>query len=329
MELKWRIVTIALIVVFAVPLVYYFVYIPSLPPQNVKIAVPIPVENGYWEFSYANYTNLYMEQKLAVEIQVMRNPQEAMQALIAGDVHFVSSIGDSIRTYLGGSDDLRIVLVVGRPSFGLWVHPEIESFQDIEIIATAGRGSDGDVMIREHMLSLGLDPETDITIQNLNFPALMPAFLNDEVDAITIGTGGYTALNQGKKMLFHFAEKFPQWCTGGLVTTQTMIDEKPDVVKAMVKAVYQSQVHLKENKNQAIAFAVDEFGFEQDHATFLYEFMYEGTYGAAYKILPVLPIADLEYTMGISAQYTGADVKPIAGVVDSSFYDQVKSELGD
>jgi ABC-type nitrate/sulfonate/bicarbonate transport system substrate-binding protein len=311
---------------------YNYVYLPSLPKEltKFKLVMISPPQDANWEYTYANDTGIYREEGLEVEIAVVRTPPEAAQALLSGDVDATSSVDAVFGTFLGGAQQIRIVSAMARPIFALYVRPEVNSIQDVKSIAVPGRGSSADVLSREYLIQHGLKPDVDVSFQYLSQPTLLPALLSRQVDAIALGTGGYTPLNEGKaKMLFKFAEEYPKWIQSGLTVTEKTIAEKPQLVKAFVKALYRSQVALLQNKEKAIEYAVNHFKLDRDYATFVYEYAYQGgAYGAATKIIPDMPIGDLEYTMQMVAKYMSVPAPSIQGCIDTQFMDQVKKELG-
>lgn len=333
MERKTYVQIAAVVIVILVlgAALYNYVYLPSLPRELKKFTFVTTVapKDGFWEYSYANDTGIYREEGLEVEIIVTRTPTEMTQALLAGDADAIGAIGEVGRAYLGGAQGLRIVAVTMRASFALWVKPEVNSIQDVKSIAVPGRGSDADVLVREYLTQHGLTPEVDVSLQYLTIPTMLPAFLSGQVDAMAPGTGGYPALRDGKaKILFQFAKEFPKWCMLGISTSEKVIAEKPEVLKAFLRALYRSQVALIQNKEKAIEYAVNVLKLDKDYATFVYEFAYEGKYGAATKIAPGMPVGDLEYMLTIDAKYMGVQAKPIEGLVDTTFMEQVQKELG-
>lgn len=326
-----QIAAVVIVILVLGAALYSYVYLPSLPRElkKLKFVTTVAPKDGFWEYSYANDTGIFREEGLEVEIIVTRTPSEMVQALLSGEVDVIVSIGDSLRAYLGGAEQIRIVMVTMRASFALFVRPEVNSIEEIESIAAPGRGSDGDVLIREYLLAHGLEPDVDVSLQYLAIPTTLPAFLSGQVDAIIAGTNAYPAFKDGKaKILFQFAEEFPKWCMVGLTVTDKMIREQPEVVNAFAKSIYRSQVDLIQNKEKAMQYAVDVLGLEKGYATFVYEYAYEGKYGAATKIIPDMPIEDLEYEIQLDAKYMGVQAKPIQGAIDTTFLEQVKKELG-
>jgi ABC-type nitrate/sulfonate/bicarbonate transport system substrate-binding protein len=325
------IAAVAIVILILGSAFYSYVYLPSLPKelQKFKLVAGVPPNDGYWELPYASDMGIYREEGLEVELLLVRTPTEMMQALVAGDADAAYSIGEAIGIYLGGSEQLRIVSVTMRPAFALWVKPEINSIQEVKSIAVSGRGAAGDVLLREYLLQHGLTPEVDVALTYTAVPATLPAFLSGQVDAFVLGTSGYPTMKDGSaKILTQFAKEFPKYCMGGIAVAQKSIAERPQVVKAFVKALYRSQVALIQNKQKAIEYAVNVLKLDKNYATFVYEFAYEGKYGAATKMIPDMPVGDLEYTLQITAKYMSVPTKPIEGCVDTMFMDQVKKELG-
>jgi len=310
---------------------YNYVYVPSLPRELMKFryVAPVPLKDGFWEMAYANDTGIFREEGLEVEVIILRTPTEVAQTLLSGDADGIGTVDTALSAYLAGAEQIRVVNVQMRPSFALWVKPEVNSIQDVKSVAVPGRGSAADFMTRKYLLKHGLEPDVDVSIQYLAITTMLPAFLAGQVDATAGGVSSYPLMRDGKgKILFQFAAEFPQWTQSGLVVTQKTITERPELVKAFVRAQYRSMVALIQNKEKAIEYAVNVLGIEKDYATFVYDFAYTGKYGAATKMIPAMPLEDLEYTMGVEAEMMNVQAKPIQGCVDTTFIDQVKKELG-
>ena len=309
---------------------YNYVYLPSLPQEltKIKIATPVAPKDGFWEYQYAADAGMYREEGLEVEILIVRTPGEVAQALLSGDVDAALNVDSTIASYLAGAEEVKVVSVMMRPSFALVVKAEVNSIQDVKSVAIPGRGSAADVMTREYLLQHGLEPDVDVSFQYLAIPTTLPALLAGEVDGIAAGTNAYPALSSGEaKILFQYAKEFPQWCQSGLSVSEKTITERPQIVKGLVRALYRSQTDLMQDKENAMDYAINTLELDEDYATFVYEFAFEGKYGVATKITPDMPVADLEWNLQILAKQMGVPAKPIEGCIDTTFMDEVQKEL--
>lgn len=333
MKKSTQIAIIAIVVsaLIAVPTLYYFVYLPTIPSplKKVKLLMGLPPEQGNWEWIYADYAGIYEEEGIEMEITPTRGSHtEVLQAFLAGESDFLLGGEDCIRARLMGVS-VKVVLLTGRIPWGLWARPGIESIQDVKSIAVGhGRGTGGHILVTEYLLRHGIKPE-DVSIRFMDMAALAPALLEGQVDAAVVSARiGLEALRSGYKLLFGGAEEFPDYYAGGLSATEKTIAEKPEVVKAMVKALYRSLVFLMEHKEEAIEYAVNVLKLDPEFATFLYEWHYEGKHIGEVRIKPDIPVEGIEYTMKMLAKYNDLEEIPVEQCIDTSFIKQVKKELG-
>jgi ABC-type nitrate/sulfonate/bicarbonate transport system substrate-binding protein len=325
-------VILCVVIIVSLGVVYYNnVYLPSIQPktlQSVTIMIPTNPADGYWVYQYANDSGIYAEEGLQVQLTPVRTTQEMIQAVIGGDADGCTAIGDSFRAILAGDNQLRVVLALHRTTFGCIVRPEINQFTEVKSWGFIGRGSDGEVLTDALYQQQGINPDT-LSIQALSFPAVMPALLAGQIDATPLGMSAYAAINASQvKMLFRYADSFPQYANGGLVVTQDMITNKPEVVKALVESFYRSQIYIMNHKEESINWAVNQLKIDRGYATFIYETEYTDKYGTPIEFKPDMPFDDLTYTMQTCANYMGVSPIPIQNCTDATFLTQVKNKLG-
>jgi len=327
---KIHILGIALIIILlGAGLWYWLAYLPSTQRvQNLVFATPVPAAFGYWELPYAQDAGYFKEYNLNVTFVTMRTSSEMVQAVVAGDADFAYGVADTIRAQLAGAQ-LKIVLVTSRAAFSLIARSGINSIQDINIIAhTTGRGSDGDVLCDQLFPRYGMTLGVNYTNVFVSRDAIVPGFQNLEFDAVSAGSNSYTLLQVGATQLVKFAGEFPQWCMGGFSCTESLIDQKPVEVTNFMKAMYKSQTYLMGHRTEAIDYAINTLELDRDYAEYIYDFCFTDKYGAPYKITPGMPVADIEYTMKLCANYSDVAEMPVAQLIDTSLWDQAKQELG-
>jgi ABC-type nitrate/sulfonate/bicarbonate transport system substrate-binding protein len=283
----------------AIPSIYYFVYLPSIP-KNINI--------------------MYL---------VVRTPAEMVQSVIAGEADFCLAIGDPLVAHLQGSTNLKCVLATIRTPFVLVARPGITSFDEVKTFSVPGQADVGYLLTMEYAKLKGLEPDVDISARFVGWPGLLPSVLEGQVDATTLGTSASIVVQNGGKILWSYAEEFPDYLVIGVTTTDEVITQKPETVKAVVKAIYRSQVYLMSHKTEAIDYAVNELGLDQNYANFIYEFGYEGILVKNMRLNPPgLPIDALNYTMRLHADFLGKEEIPLDQWVDFTFLQQVEDELG-
>ena len=323
------IIAALLIVLVVVPAVYYLVYLPSLPPPPLKktnLGTIIPFSIGFWEYAYADYAGFYEEEGLEVEPILTRSEVEQHQALVAGDLDFNINVGSSFGVGLRGAP-VKIVLVTSRIVFALWTKSTITSIQDVKSVGMPPGGV-GELMLREYCARFGLEVDKDVVIRRMDLGAVPPALFSGQVDGGMLSASiGLNATSMGYHPLISLAEEYPDYYMMGLVTTDKMIAEKPEVVKGMVKAIYRSQVFILTHREESIKYAVDVLKVNPEYAEYLYDWQYGGKYIGEVRLAePGIP--DMTYTMKMTARDMGLAEMPAEQFTDRSFLDETRRELG-
>jgi ABC-type nitrate/sulfonate/bicarbonate transport system substrate-binding protein len=327
---KAGILGLVLIIILVGVILWYSVYfLPSNQrAEQLVIAGPFPFRLSYWDHLYAEHTGIFDEYNLNVSHIEVRSVSEMTQATLAGEIDLMYAVGDSIKPALAGAP-FKIVLAIAKAPFCMIARPEINSVEDIKVHADAGgRGSDGETLARKYFSKNGMEENEDYTMIYISMDAIVPGFENQDFDSTSAGGISFTLRKMGGKQVVKFAEEFPQFYTGGFAGTESNIEQKREAIKNYMKAIYRSQSFLIEHKEEAIEFATDILGLELDYATFVYDFGYTNKYGAPFKVIPSMPIADIEYTMKLCAESNDLDEMPIEDLIDTTLWDQVKQELG-
>ena len=327
---KAGILGLVLIIIIVSVVIWYSIYfLPSnQPAEQLVIAGPFPFRLSYWDHLYAEHTGIFEEYNLNVSYIEVRSVPEMAQATLAGEIDLMYAVGDSIKPALAGAP-FKIVLVIAKAPFCLVARPGINAVEDIKVHAEiAGRGSDGDTLVTEYLLRNGMEENEDYTKVFISRDAIVPGLENQDFDSCTAGGNSYTLRQVGGTQLVKFAEEFPQFYTGGFAGTESNIEQKGEAIKNYMKAIYRTQSFLIEHKEEAIEFATDVLGLDLDYATFVYDFGYTNKYGAPFKVIPSMPIADIEYTMKLCAESNDLEEMPIEDLIDTSLWDQAKQELG-
>jgi ABC-type nitrate/sulfonate/bicarbonate transport system substrate-binding protein len=285
---------------------------------------------GVWEYDYADYAGFFRQEGLNVTTIIVRTSQEQVQALLAGEADFVGSIQVAMESIAAGAP-LKVVFATNRLTYALVARPNINSMSEVHSVAFHSRNI-AVLLLNNYLLANGLNPEK-VQYSYVGSPGLLPAIVgpaNSPIacDASNIGAATYNALQTGCRILWSYPQEFPNFLLGGLATTDKMIAEKPGIVKSMVKATYLSLVYLLTHREEAIAFAMKRYNIDREYATFIYEWSYGTTYGEVHLKQPGLPTDMLKYSMLMAGQWLDIEVKPLESWVQTSFWEQVKKELG-
>ena len=328
--MKTRFYALIIIVIVVSASAYYYLGILSNTPSSVKVVPPVPFQvmalSGL-DFFIGNYTGIFAEEGIDLEEVVVRNPVEGIDAIIAGEADFTPIVGSSILAAMQGVP-IKIVMIQNRIPLAFLTRNGISDIEDCESVAISGGGIP-EYLVRKYFENRGLEEYENYTITEMAPPAAFSALLNGQVDGAVIEADmAYVALNEGCSFIFNLASEFPDIIAGGLAVSETMIENNPELVTRMVKAMYRTYDWIQQNKNEAIDVVVNAGLFSQEQALFKYEYCWENTaYGSAAVLEPNLLEDMLEETIQLYASIYDLDEVPVAQIIDTSFLNEVLAEV--
>jgi NitT/TauT family transport system substrate-binding protein len=280
------------------------------------------------EFFIGNSTGIFADEGIDIEEVVVRNPVEGVDAVIAGEADFTPIVGSSILAAMQGAP-IKIVMIQNRLPLAFLTRNGISDIEDCETVATSG--GIPNYLIRQYFESRGLEEYDNYTLTEMPPPAAFSALLNGQVDGAAIEADmAYVAMNQGCTFIFNLASEFPDIIAGGLAVSEALIENNPELVTRMVKALYRTYDWMQQNKDEAIDIPVNAGLFGREEAQFKYEYCWETTvYGSAAVVEPSARLLDdmVEATMQMYASIYDLDVVPVAQITDTTFLDEVLAEL--
>ncbi|MEM6840307.1 MAG: ABC transporter substrate-binding protein [Cyanobacteria bacterium P01_C01_bin.120] len=219
---------------------------------------------GWWPWAIAEQEGLFEQNGVQVELIWFDGYLESMQALASGQLDAnCQTLNDTI-SFAGEAVNGEVAVVVNDNSAGndkVIVAPEIETVDDLAgKSVTLEEGVVGDFLLTLALEDAGLSRE-DVTIQNLETGAAAAAFAAGQSD----GFAGWvpfweTALErEGSKELISSAD-FPGAIPDLLVVTQTLIDNEPAVVQALVNTWFDILAFIDDNQESAYEIMADRAG---------------------------------------------------------------------
>jgi ABC-type nitrate/sulfonate/bicarbonate transport system substrate-binding protein len=276
-----------------------------------------------YEYSYANYSGFFEEEGLQVEFTVIRGAHEAIQAMLAGEIDFSSTIGSSIRASIQGANT-KVLYTYILPIMEVYARPGIDTLQDVKTIAVPSRGDSHDILTRIALQRHGLQPDIDVTFVYVGMPGTLPALMTGDVDAAIVVPNMLFQIKDipGYKSVINFKEEFPNYPMGGLATTGTMIEKKPEVVEAVVRALYRSIVYLKQHREATLAFISEVLEVDPEMAAFQWEYLFEERH-----VTPHMDLEEMAFIIETEAEILGTEEADPALVADATFIETVKEEF--
>lgn len=210
---------------------------------------------GWWPWAIAEEEGLFEANGANVELIWFDGYLESMQALAAGQLDANSQTLNDTISFVDDAINGMVVVLVNDNSAG---NDKIIGVEDIETIADfEGRtvaleeGVVGDFLMTLALGDAGLSRD-DVQIQNLETGAAAAAFAAGQVD----GFAGWvpfwaTALTRAGSQVIVTSEEYPGAIPDLLVASQTLIDERPEQVQALIDTWFDVLAFIDENPEEA------------------------------------------------------------------------------
>jgi NitT/TauT family transport system substrate-binding protein len=244
----------------------------------------------------AKFKGFYNEMGVTnAQLVFLRGNAVNVQALVAGSVPFASAFGPSMHAMFRG-EQIRIVLqIFNQIPFSLITRPEIKRLEDLKgsRIAVTFGGSTYSVLIA--------------LLAKYGLPANFAEYLSipgDQAKAAALMQGRAAAalmappadrhlLKEGYKRLVYVGDVFKGVPFSALLTTAKVIQEEPDLVERVVKAVAKALIFIRENRDGGIEMIMRHGQVDKETATSLYDLMRDA-YMPALSAEGVMQRAELE-----------------------------------
>jgi len=224
----------------------------NLIPVRMGLAARSTTSMPYF---VAKERGFFREEGLDVELIVMQAIQ-TIQATLGNSTQFASATGSAIASAVRGADMRVILAVTDQPSFDLIVQPEITSVQQLKgkKIGTGGVGSLAEILARRILIAHNVRPE-DVAIlatgpSHVTYTALKAKLIDAAPLQMPLT---FTAQDEGFRKLLSAAEVYRS-VQGGLATTKTMLNEQPQLVTKVVRAMLRAMRLIKNDRKFAIEF---------------------------------------------------------------------------
>jgi ABC-type nitrate/sulfonate/bicarbonate transport system substrate-binding protein len=198
----------------------------------------------------------FKKQGLDVEL-IHASSITAMQALLAGEVAVAQSVTDAcVSSNLGGADTIFMGAILDKPLYSFIVNQKIKSPADLKgkRVGVTRVGSTPDALARTMLKTWNLDPNTDVTIVQLNeMGLLVQGLVNGVIDAAPISIpSNIRAKNLGFTELFDMTKIGKTYITGTVVTRKRFIDGQRDTAKRFMRGFLQGMKTYLEDEEFSI-----------------------------------------------------------------------------
>ncbi|MDR0827683.1 MAG: ABC transporter substrate-binding protein [Desulfovibrio sp.] len=208
------------------------------------------------------------QEGLAVDMQgVFRSGPELMAAFGAGELD-AAYVGEAPAAIASIRGTAKILLLAQANTEG----SALVSAKDLKaggekpvVIAIPGAGGVQDLLLRKALPALGIDPKR-AEVMVLGPPEMSPSLLTGKIDAF-IAWEPYPsqalALGAGQRAATS-ADIWPNHPCCALIISEKLAAERPEAVKALLRAHRQATEYIAGHPDEAAAVAVNRTGMKED-----------------------------------------------------------------
>lgn len=223
--------------------------------SNEPIVIGYSSWPGWWPWAIAEQEGLFAANNVNVEMKWFDGYIQSMEALAAGQIDGnCQTLNDTI-SFAADSVNGQAAVLVNDNSAG---NDKIIVTEDINTVADL-KGKQVAVeegVVNDFLLTLALEREglsrEDVKILPLETGAAAAAFAAGQADAVGAFPPFWSIAleREGSKELFSSAD-FPGAIPDLLVMSQTIIDERPDDVQAIVNTWFDVRAFMEENPERS------------------------------------------------------------------------------
>lgn len=220
-------------------------------PQKIRIAYASRSSSALPQYM-ALQRGYFKAEGLDVEI-IQMNPRLGATAVVNGDVSFATPFTSTFRGILQGLPMKLVFIHLKKGPYYVMVRPEIKDVQQLKgkrIGVATIKGTDQ--LVAEEMLQAkGFNPNQLQAVAVGDGPVRMQALISGAVEAICVAPPHDLML---KKMGYPALAGPPEigLPSAGMLTSDRLIKENPQVVKRTLKALLRSHHFILENRQDSI-----------------------------------------------------------------------------
>jgi NitT/TauT family transport system substrate-binding protein len=245
---------------------------PDSGEQTTEFINPEPITLGYsnwagwWPWAIAAEKGLFEQNNVNVELRWFDSYIASMEALAAGQLDAnCQTLNDTI-SFAADAVNGSVAVLVNDNSAGndkIIVTAEINTIDDL----IGKRVAVEEGVVDDFLLTLALEEagysREDVEIVGMDTGDAAAAFVNGDVDAV----GAFPPFwlialeREGSKELIS-SKDFPGAIPDLLVVTQTLIDDQPEVVQALVNTWFDIRAFMAENPEEADQIMAERAGVD-------------------------------------------------------------------
>jgi NitT/TauT family transport system substrate-binding protein len=223
----------------------------------------------------ANDRGFFKEENLEPQLILTRGTT-AIAAAVAGDVEAIHIMGTAIRGIIQGLPMKVLAVNQKLPLFWLVTRPELKTFSELRGKTMAVTTIGGSQQLAGfHMLRKGgIDPAKEITsIVSGDVPAQLQALVAGPVQITILSPPTvFVARDRYKlNLLASISDDYVNFISGLIVSDKTL-QQKPGIVKRMLRALAKANQHFQTNENGSVEILAKYLNVSQQIALETYRF---------------------------------------------------------
>lgn len=217
------------------------------------VGIAGPAINMIYSF-IARDAGLFLKHGIEPKLVVFDSGSVLAQAGLAGDVKISVTSGPvTIASRTQGGDAILVASFVNTPPYSIVSAKGITKWEHLKgkRVAMSRFGSGTDTSLRLVLKKFGLDPAKDLIILQMGTqPSRYQALLAGSIDATIISPPlDLMAKKDGFNILVNIAEMGIPYPQQGIETTDRLIRENPNLVKAFLKGYLEAVYYAAKNKD--------------------------------------------------------------------------------
>jgi NitT/TauT family transport system substrate-binding protein len=240
--------------------------------DKVRISVS-SLDSAFLTPAVAHKRGFFKEEGIEAEI-IRMNANVSITALATGDIDYTMIFGSVIRAAIRGLPVKVVASFLDSPTQMLLARPEFKSVKDLKgkTLGVSTFGATADVAARMMLRYSGVDPEKEMKILALGAERARFSALKEGIVEVVVMSPPADAEGSklGLRVLARAYElfKFP---FVGLGAGVKKINEKPDEIKRVIKALIRANRYIRTNREGSIQ-ALAEWGrTDKENATASYD----------------------------------------------------------
>lgn len=240
--------------------------------ERISVGYPVPTLSAM-PFYIATQAGFAKEEGLAPTL-VMMGGALSVKAMIGGEFAAVLSPGSAAVAAIQGARVRVVMAQLDKALFWLYAKPGIKSVNDLanKQVAVAAINSADHTAAKAVIVGRGGDP-TKVNFVALGGAAVYPSLKAGAIDAGILASPDNLRAERDGYQLLGFAGDYLNFLMGGLATTVESVNQRPDLVKRMIRAAAKGAITMKKNREGTIKFMQDWLKLEP----YLAERMYDST----------------------------------------------------